>query len=112
MIKLRELDPSDIISREFSQEMLQRVITAYRFWFIGVIVTCKERLINKFGSDDFNKEIWPRLVDLAFEQKAVILDVCTDDFNDVDTKIKQLRNSLVSISEFRLTELKEALIKP
>lgn len=112
MIKLRELDPSDIISREFTQEMLQRVITAYRFWFIGVIVTCKERLINKFGSDDFNNEIWPRLVDLAFEQKAVILDVCTDDFNEVDQKIKQLRSSLVSISEFRLTELKEALIKP
>jgi hypothetical protein len=112
LIKLRELDPSDIISREFSQEMLQRVITAYRFWFIGVIVTCKERLINKFGSDDFNNEIWPRLLDLAFEQKAVILDVCTDDFNEVDTKIKQLRRSLLSISEFRVTELKEALIKP
>ena len=112
LIKSRGLTPSEIISTEFSSEMLQRVITAYYSWSIGVIVTCKERLINKFGSDDFNNEIWPRLVKLAFEQKALILDVCTDDFNEVDTKIKQLRTSLVMISRLRLTALTEALVRP
>jgi hypothetical protein len=110
--RLRKLEAADLIGKEFTPEMLRKVTTAFGILLIGVIVTCKDRLIDKFGSDDYTNEIHPRLIDLAYKQRAIILDICTDDFKEVDKKIKQLRTTLVKLVKARIEELKVALVKP
>ena len=92
--------------------MLERVIIQYRFFVTGVIVTCKERLIKIFGKDDFYNEIRPRLISLAHQQRALILDVCSDDFKEVDKKIKELGNRLSIFWNTRIRTLESIAIRP
>jgi hypothetical protein len=110
--RLKILEAADLINMVFSPEMLQKIITVYGIWQIGLIVTCKKRLIDKFGSDDYNNEIRPRMIDLAYRQRAIILDVCTDDFNEVYNKIKQLRTTLIQLLDARVEVQKAAMVKP
>ena len=109
---LRKLDVTDLISKEFTTKKLMKVVTTFRVQKIGLIVTCKDRLRNKFGSDDYTNEIEPRLVALALRQRAAILDVCTDDFNEVNKKIKQYRFVMRKVVESEMDLLKAAAMKP
>lgn len=109
---LRKTDVADLISKEFTKDKLMRIITVFGVKKIGLIVTCKDRLRNKFGSDDYSTEIEPRLVALALKQRAVILDVCTNDSDEVDKKIKQMQSLMKMIVEAKTELLKTAAIKP
>lgn len=101
-----------LISTRFTTAKLIQVLNLLRVNKIGLIVTCTTRLKKKFGLDDYYNEIEPRLLALALRQKAVILDVCTDDFNEVDRKIKRYGLVLRKIGELQLKELKAAAVKP
>lgn len=109
---LKKLKEAEIFNTEFSSQMLTNLTDFFGVWKIGVIVTCKERLIKRFGADDYENEIHPRLLRLAFQLKAIILDVCTDDFNVVDKRIKALRGIMIQLIDNRIKVLEQGLIKP
>ena len=53
---LKKLNEADIFNKEFTSQMLTNLIKFFGIWKIGVIVTCKERLIERFGADDFAED--------------------------------------------------------
>jgi hypothetical protein len=108
----RELDITDLISKEFDTEKLMKIMTTFRILKLGLIVTCTPRLRKKFGEDDYKNEIWPRLITLAIEQKAPILDICSDDFKEVDKKIKQYNSVIKKVVKSKIDFLKAAIIRP
>lgn len=101
-----------LISKEFTLEKLINVTELFRIQKTGLIVTCKDRLRKKFGSDDYANEIEPRLLALALRQRAAILDVCTNDFKEVDKKIKQYGLVIRKAVEVGIKTLEAAAIKP
>lgn len=101
-----------LISKEFTLEKLISITELFRIQKTGLIVTCKDRLRNKFGSDDYANEIEPRLLALALRQRAAILDVCTDDFEEVDKRIKQYGIVIKKAVGVGIKTLKAAAIKP
>lgn len=109
---LKKLNEADLFNKEFTSQMLTNLINFFGIWKIGVIVTCKERLIKRFGADDYKNEIHPRLLKLAYQLKAIILDVCTDDFRVVDKRIKALRTVIIQLIDNRIKALEAGVIKP
>jgi len=99
----RRIGVADLINGEFTKEKLTKIVSIFGIQKIGLIVTCRDRLRKKFGSDDYSTEIEPRLIALALEQRAVILDVCTDNYKEVDKKIKQMQ-SLMKIVVSAMTK--------
>lgn len=55
------------------------------WWPRRYIVTSRERLIQKFGSEDFNNKVLPRL-----ESLGTIIDVTSDDWEEVNNEIKSI----------------------
>jgi hypothetical protein len=106
------LGEAGLCRREFTSKTLKKIITAFRVWKLGVIVTCRSRLRKRFGSDDYTNEISPRLLALAHRQRAIILDVCTDHFGEVDKRIKRLRSMIAKEIDGMMKGLKDAVMIP
>lgn len=109
---LKNLDEADVFNKEFTVQMLAKITNFFGIWKIGVIVTCKERLIKQYGLDDYKNEINPRLLNLAYQLKAIILDVCTNDYRVVDEKIKALRSVMIELIDNKIKILEAGVIKP